>query len=238
MRGCQPLLLDEVIAAMYAMRGRLVLRNRALLMVGCLTGLRIHELLSLDFADVQSPGGVFVRQVLVQRRNMKGCFAGRVVPLLEDTHQPLRLWMAEARSEYGARQDWPLFCTRSGSRLCLAQAGRVLRCAFVAAGLGLATPGTHTMRKTYVKYVWEHLVRRRAAGEDIEPLTMLQQATGHRSMNSVTAYLDTMGMSVLSSIEAVGRQFGAALKRGPPSPVLPTGPQTGVADGTETARCV
>ncbi len=81
-------------------------RDRALLLVGVQTGLRVSELTGLDCGDVNLGTGANVRCEGKGRKL-------RAVPLTTTTEAVLKVWM----SERSGRRDEPLFPTRTGRRL-------------------------------------------------------------------------------------------------------------------------
>jgi site-specific recombinase XerD len=81
-------------------------RDRALLVLGLQSGLRISELLGLNCADVVLGEGGHVRCVGKGRKQ-------RAVPLTRSAQQVLRVWMTERTG----RATDPLFSTRTGRRL-------------------------------------------------------------------------------------------------------------------------
>jgi len=81
-------------------------RDRALLLVGVQTGLRVSELTGLNCIDVSVGTGANVRCEGKGRKH-------RAVPLTAPTEAVLGVWM----SERAGRGDEPLFPTRTGRRL-------------------------------------------------------------------------------------------------------------------------
>ncbi len=81
-------------------------RDRALLVVGLQTGLRVSELTGLNCGDVMLGAGAHVRCEGKGRKQ-------RAVPLARPTQAVLRSWLAERA---GQPED-PLFPTRTGRRL-------------------------------------------------------------------------------------------------------------------------
>ena len=81
-------------------------RDRALLLVGVQTGLRVSELTGLNCGDVSLGTGACVRCEGKGRKR-------RAVPLTTPTEAVLAIWM----SERAGRHDEPLFPTRTGRRL-------------------------------------------------------------------------------------------------------------------------
>lgn len=209
-KGCQAITAADVAAVYLALDGRLVWRDRALWLTGVTTGLRISELLSLDWQDALS-GQELRCQVLVRRRRTKGQVSGRVVALQPVALETLERWRLQAHGWMGARRDWPVFATSTGRRLTRQQAYRVLRRGYERAGLRLATWGTHVMRKTFAAQTFADLCRRRAAGEPIEPLLALQEQTGHVRLDTLQNYLATQGLAGATSVATVAAGYAEAM---------------------------
>ena len=191
MKGCRPLSEEEVTAVLNSFTGTCAKRDRALFVLGLKTGFRISELLSLRVKDVVH-GSRLADRVAVARRSMKGKVEGRAVVLHPDAKEALGAWLQE-RGE-AAKPDSFLFASRKGQRpISRVQAWRILDAAFAAAGVEGQT-GTHSMRKTFAGRVYD------ALGEDI---FRLQQALGHRSINSTTAYLSFREEDVDAAILAI-----------------------------------
>lgn len=77
MSGCRPIAPRDLARVIEAMRGRFVLRNRALVVVGVRTGFRIAELLSLTLGDVVADGSreagwTWRERISVPPRRLKG----------------------------------------------------------------------------------------------------------------------------------------------------------------------
>jgi integrase len=98
MRGCRPLTDDEIARVLAALeRDRYHARNHALLVLGCRTGFRISELLSLRLGDVWRDGKVLT-EVEVARRYMKGKRRSRRLPLHEEARTALEPWIRELQA--------------------------------------------------------------------------------------------------------------------------------------------
>jgi site-specific recombinase XerD len=91
-------------------------RDRALLLVGVQTGLRVSELIGLNCADVDLGAGANVRCEGKGRKH-------RAVPLTTPTEAVLGVWL----SERAGRRDEPVFPTRTGRRLSRDAIERLVR---------------------------------------------------------------------------------------------------------------
>jgi site-specific recombinase XerD len=91
-------------------------RDRAVLLVGVQTGLRVSELTGLDCGDVSLGAGANVRCEGKGRKY-------RAVPLTTPTQAVLGVWL----DERAGRRDEPLFPTRTGRRLSSDAVERLIR---------------------------------------------------------------------------------------------------------------
>ena len=201
MAGCRPLDTAELARLLAIGRGFWAARDRAFILLGCATGFRCSELLSLRRMDVMEGDGR-VRSVLtVARKHMKRKVAARSVPLTESTRMLLQGWLAEQeRAGYLLKID-PLFPKRGGAPIKLegrvvaveamnrTTAWRMIRRRSRAAGVTEAHTGTHSLRKTFTAAVYSAWLARLAKGEHVDPLRQTQEALGHRNIQSTIAYL-------------------------------------------------
>jgi integrase len=191
MRGCQPLSDEEVTLLAKSFSGTYAKRNKALFVVGHMTGFRISELLSLRVGDVMQHGKI-LDQIGVQRRHMKGGKAGktsgRTVKLHPEARAALSVWLEVLQKQMGGTlaPELPVFCSRvkdpaTGLKRAVSreQAWRILKEAFNANELQ-GKLGTHAMRKTFCNRVYEHLNH---------DLVKTQRAMGHANINSTVQYL-------------------------------------------------
>ena len=204
MAGCRPLDADELARLVGTGRGFWAARDRMFILLGCATGFRCSELLSMRRVDVLDGGGR-VRPVLtVAKKHMKRKVAARSVPLTESTRVMLQGWMAEQeRAGYLLKID-PLFPKRGGApvevggRIVAVEpmsrtaAWKMIRRRARAAGVAEAHTGTHSLRKTFTAAVYAAWLSRLAKGEQVDPLRQTQDALGHRNIQSTTAYLKSV----------------------------------------------
>ncbi len=162
-------------------------RDRLLLVLGCATGYRIQELLSLTVGQVWD-GADVVKEITVARRDLKGgrgaykrAVKGRRVPLSEAVRGAVRDHLTAIGPGEAARF---LFATgRShGAGMNRSQAFRVLVDACTACGIDTTRISTHSLRKTFVGRCYA------ASGRD---LIKTQRAVGHSSPITTARYLET-----------------------------------------------
>lgn len=180
MKGRRPLTDEEISSVTFS--GAYATRDRALFILGCKTGLRVSELLSLRVRDLTD-------RVTVARCNTKGKVEGRSVAYHSAARAAVETWVEEA----GLRPGDRLFKSRNGTgAITRVQAWKVLKRAFHEAGV-LGATGTHSMRKSFAKKIYH------ALGRD---LVKTQAALGHKDVNSTSQYLsfetDEVDAAVLS----------------------------------------
>ena len=178
MKGCPALTKPQINLALRNLRGRWRWRNRALLILGIRTGLRISELLSLELGQVYQAGQVLPRLYL-HRQDSKGKRDGSSIVIHPRASAALTKWI---QSPLGPTQpEHPLFPSqRHPERPLDRHTGwLILHQAFIAAGVtGMC--GSHAMRKTYCANV------RAALGGDI---FRLSKAMRHTSVFTTLAYM-------------------------------------------------
>jgi integrase len=200
MKGCRPLTDEEVQIISRSFGGTFGKRNKALFVAGYRTGFRISELLSLTVGDVQQHGKI-VHHVTVQRKHMKKKTEGRTVPLHPEARAALSVWLEALATMLKGTLDpqTPVFCSRvrdtaTGLRRAISreQAWRILKEAFASNEL-TGKLGTHAMRKTFANRMYDRLNR---------DLVKVQQAMGHRNINSTVTYLSFREEDIADAILA------------------------------------
>ena len=178
MKGCPALTKPQINLALRNLRGRWRWRNRALLILGIRTGLRISELLSLELGQVYQ-GAQALPRLYLHRQDSKGKRTGSSIVIHPRAAAALTKWI---QSPLGPTQpDHPLFPSqRHPDRPLDRHTGwLILHQAFVAAGVtGMA--GSHCLRKTYCANV------RAALRGDI---FRLSKAMRHTSVFTTLAYM-------------------------------------------------
>ena len=126
MKGARELSDEEVIMLVHSFSGKYAYRNRALFILGCCTGARVSELLSLNVGDVWQYGRV-VDAVYFERRNTKGRKEGRSIPLVSDAQEAITELIAWLNQEgFSTLKTAPLFPSQKGGRLKRRQALQVI----------------------------------------------------------------------------------------------------------------
>jgi integrase len=163
-------------------------RDRLLLVLGCGTGYRITELLSLTIAQVWD-GKAARKEVLVARRNLKGG-SGAHCRSVRSRRVPLSAKIQELVAEYvaslaaTASPEAALFPTDRSGRAAMnrSSAFRMLTRTAKDCGIDERRVSTHCLRKTFVARAY------RATGCD---LIKTQRIVGHRSPMTTARYLET-----------------------------------------------
>lgn len=183
MKGCRPLSPSEHKSVLAACADA---RERALLVLGCATGYRISELLSLRVRDLVDPDGKPLRYISVAAGSTK-TKEGRTIILAPAAGQVVAEYIAGLRV---ASDESPLFPGQHGKPLSRVQAWRIFKSLCSRAGVTGAI-ATHTLRKTFADRMYRALDGR---------IEKVQRAMGHRSITSTVAYLSFTDDEIDSAI--------------------------------------
>jgi site-specific recombinase XerD len=181
MKGCRPLTDPEVAQVLAELaRGHAPVRDQAFFLLGHRSGFRVSELLSLAVGDVFQNGN-FVDRVCVARCHMKGKKEGRTVLLHPEAKAAIARLVQELQHGGQESPDTFLFQSREGANQAMNRrsAWSMMQRVYTACGL-TGKLGTHCMRKTFAKRIYEKL------GHD---LMKTQKALGHARVTSTTSYL-------------------------------------------------
>ncbi|WP_404420519.1 tyrosine-type recombinase/integrase [Nibricoccus sp. IMCC34717] len=163
-------------------------RDALLLRLGCATGFRISELLSLKVGDVAR--GHAVRPALaITRAHLKfgrgvrkRSIRSRRVVLGEFIRAEISAYLVSRYGFLEPRSDDLLFPSRIRNRaIGRKSVWRTLRRTALAAGIEAERIGTHSMRKTFAAAVFE------SSGHD---LLVTQRLLGHRSPVTTGRYIE------------------------------------------------
>ncbi|XPV77953.1 MAG: tyrosine-type recombinase/integrase [Desulfovibrio sp.] len=192
MKGRRPFTRDELKLIPRAFSGqRFELRNHALFVTGIFTGFRAQELVALRKRHIMQ-GGHFLERIYVERQHMKRKREGRSVIMNPPVKAALADWLAELHRSGFIDPDTYLFQSQKPAHentpITTQHAYDILTTGVHA--LGITGPiGTHSLRKTFAKMIYDAAVEQRAAGVHIEPLFVVQSALGHKSIETTRAYL-------------------------------------------------
>ena len=188
---------QEIQQLLAGMTGTYRLRDRALVVLGVKTGLRISELLSLKIGDVLGEGDRFLNEVYVCRSAVKGKRAGRRLPLHPTAKFALGRWLVEQRKKGAVLERGHfLFVSRKGRGwrpISRRAALQVMERA--AAGIGLDEGiSTHSMRKWVAREVYQRsgncLVRTGAV-------------LGHRNISTTWRYCASLTTGAAGLLAAI-----------------------------------
>lgn len=202
MNGCRPLKKHEIQEVSKSFTGRNAKRNLALFVLGLTTGLRINELLSLRVEDVIFESQV-VNRIKVKRKG-NNSYGTKSVVLMEPACNAILDWVTNGlwkrgcispktflfKSEYGVNQA-----------ISTQQGYRVIVKAYKYNSLD-GKLGTTAMRKSFAKYLYQHLEERRRNGESIDPLAMVSEVLGHHNLNATKAFIDFEIEDIDKSLDA------------------------------------
>lgn len=178
MKGCRP--LTDVEATLVASK-LTTLRDRCMFVVGCRTGLRISELVSVRLEDVTS------NSISVTRQNTKGKIEGCTIPLHADAKEAISIYLA-SRTDSNPF----LFPSEKGGHIGRVQGFRILQAAYAAAGLE-GKVASHSMRKTFANKIYT-LVKK--------DILLTAKALRHKQINSTMSYLSFSQEAVDNAILA------------------------------------
>jgi site-specific recombinase XerD len=181
MAGCKSLTKEEIGKVLGSFNGMNAIRDRALFTLGCFTGFRITELLSLTISDVFQHGAI-VDIVHLQRKNTKGKLQGRSQALHPEAKEALKIWITILHGRNDTTSITPLFCSfNHGTKAITSrQAWIIMKNAYAKAGI-VGRTGTHCMRKSFAHNIHAEL------GND---LVKTKQALGHRNFDTTIKYLE------------------------------------------------
>ena len=143
------------------------LRDRALLETLYSTGIRVSELVGLNFNDLDEISGT----IIVRGKGKKE----RLCPIGETAMRAIRSYLAKRPKK--AHVPYALFISQKGTRLTVRQVDRLLIRYLAQAGLqGAISP--HSLRHSYATHLLEH-------GAD---LRSVQELLGHASLSTTQIY--------------------------------------------------
>jgi len=150
-------------------------RDRAILELLYATGLRVGELTSLDWPDLD----LSARVLRVLGKGGKE----RMVPFGREAERALRAWLAdwpavrEAAGELASAEEEPVFLNHRGGRLTERSVRRIVDRAVETAAIATGVH-PHTLRHTFATHLLE-------AGAD---LRSIQELLGHSSLSTTQRY--------------------------------------------------
>ncbi|MFT5699802.1 MAG: integrase [Desulforhopalus sp.] len=204
MKGCRPLSKEEARLLKDFFLGRLAKRNYALFVLGASTGFRISELLSLTIGDLVDVGGHFKERITVSRKNMKGQKSSRSNLLNQEACRSLTPWLRQLSEMGFDRKSDYVFQSYSNTNKAITRkhAWRIFINAF-RLGQFPGSLGTHTMRKTYAKHVYQFYLNQVAQGESVDAFRATSKALGHIDIKSTDQYLSFLTEEIDAAVNSL-----------------------------------
>ncbi len=191
MAGCKAFNESEYKRVVESFSGINAARDKALFILGCYTGFRITELLSITLGDIFQHGKI-IDEVHVKRKNTKGKRKGRSQPIHPVAKEALSVWISILTAQSSTTSTTPLFkgINRGEKAITARQAWVILKNAYEAAGITGRT-GTHCMRKSFAHNIHNLM------GKDI---LKTKQALGHVRLESAVSYLEVDQLEINTAI--------------------------------------
>ena len=169
-------------------------RDRAIFAICLYTACRINECVTLRTTDVYYRQGIVRPEIVFRKGNTKGKLATRCIPVIEDLRRMLLNY-------YPSPRTWFYFpgLGKKKGHIHSDSASRVLRKA--CNKVGVQGVSTHSFRRTALTLM---------SNEGI-PLRIIQEISGHRSLEELQKYLEVKpeqvrgAVSALSMLSPVGK---------------------------------
>lgn len=200
-KSCRALTKEEVIRVYNAFSGKYKRRNQALFILGCYTGYRIGELLSIRLSDVWINGALVDALTVKQTKTD----SNRMVTLTAQPAKILRFWLQELISWGLISKQCFIFCQKNGQKLKYKQALRGFHVAYKRAGV-YGQVASHSMRKTFVVRNLSILNKYAKPGDEKSVLMNLKLLTGHESIDSLEKYIPIDEMGVNNILKEYGNE--------------------------------
>ncbi|MDY6936898.1 MAG: site-specific integrase [Cyanobacteriota bacterium] len=182
--GRAKILTPEEIRLLFYEGARTV-RDRTLFAVMLYTACRVAETVTLRTKDTYDRLGRVRPNLIVRKGNTKGKLATRTIPVLEDLRGFLEAYTPHPRCTY-------LFPGRDGKRhLHPDTASWVVRTA--CERIGLEGVSTHSFRRTSLSLMSNAGI----------PLRVIQEVSGHRTLDELYKYLEVPPEQVRGAIAAL-----------------------------------
>lgn len=161
-------------------------RDRTLIAVMLYTGCRVNEAVTLKIKDVYDSRGRVREELIIRKGNSKGKLATRSIPIFEE----LRYFLASYKPKNSC--DGFLFPGRWGrSHLHSEYASLIFREACEIVDIQGAS--THSCRRTALTFMSNVGI----------PLRVIQEISGHRSLEQLQKYLEVQPSQVRGAIAAL-----------------------------------
>ena len=192
MKGTRPLTNTEIRKVRDAFVGTYASRNRGFFMLGVSIGGRVSELLSLTVGDVYQNAQP-VTDFQFQKEIVKGGETARTIPVNSDGRAAIHEIITWHRAYFqSVHPDNPLFPSREGGAVKRQAIHKILKKAFIAAGLN-GKLATHTLRKTFAQRLYEK-------SNDI---FLVKELLGHKNVATTQAYIGVNYVTAQAAVEAM-----------------------------------
>ena len=193
-------------------------RDRALFALCLYTACRINECVTLRTTDVYYRQGIVRPEIVFRKGNTKGKLATRCIPVIEDLRRMLLNYYPSPRSWF----YFPGLGKKKG-HLHSDSAGRILRRA--CNKVGVQGVSTHSFRRTSLTLM---------SNEGI-PLRIIQEISGHRSLEVLQKYLEVKPEQVRGAVSALSMlsPVGKPEFNDPHDLAGKTPPKTNISSSTE-----
>lgn len=183
--GKAKVLTPEEIQRLFT-SGLTTVRDRTLIAVMLYTGCRVNEAVTLKIKDVYNSKGRIRAELIIRKGNSKGKLATRSIPILEE----LRCFLATYKPTNS--RDGFLFPGRWGrGHLHSEYASLIFREACLRVDIEGAS--THSCRRTALTLMSNASI----------PLRVIQEISGHRSLEQLQNYLEVEPSQVRGAIAAL-----------------------------------
>lgn len=194
--------IEEFVRTCKAFSGKWKVRDRALFAVGCYTGFRIEELLSIRIRDVLNKDGSIVESISLWQSKQK---ENRSVKLTLQPKLLLIPWLEWLKENHFLSEDCFVFCKSNGAKLSYKGYLKKIHAAYDAAGV-YGNVATHAMRKSFVVNNLKLLNKYAQPGDASNVLIDLQQMTGHNTLDALEKYIPKEAKKLEKIIEEYGEE--------------------------------
>lgn len=174
----------RAVLASKAFRRRDPAMARALFALQLGTGARVHEALALKCGDVFERG-IRVKPRVWYKKTKNG--ERRAVDLPPELIPYLAKWGDMLAFRGLLLRELPLFVSPGGRPISRFAVYRLYQAAHKE--LKLEHRGTHSARKAWATAMYDYWAARRASGEGVDPLVMVQRLGGWKDINSCARYI-------------------------------------------------
>lgn len=162
-------------------------RDRCLFGICLYTACRINEACTLHRVDVYDKKGSVRAELIIRKHHTKGKLATRCIPIGEDLRELLVTYKPPATQQYMFPGRW------GKGHINPMSASRILKEAFER--IGIEGASTHSLRRTALTTMSNNGI----------PLRIIQEVSGHRSLEVLEQYLAVRGEQVKGAIASLAQ---------------------------------